>query len=287
MKYIVDCRFFSGFVFSTMHDDFHCDYSGNTLQELKQIEQNRYLIKIEDKRLNVLLNRYRKSLTAQIKEISSERYWELYNCLPPERVGFNWFFVGEPYFSDLFPLCFTIKGKYYKTLLSIKATELEINGVINSQVELQEKRATLQKGNPILTHRVGRERMNYVPYYFISDSTPKFINYLGVENGNKCADKENRNRLAKQIRNLKNNYFQYFNVYSEIDDVFDFLKWIKEKHYTLAGSPKLFIAKQREYVDFMGKVMECPMNFCYRIYSRNLFMKLINILRAIKRKNNQ
>lgn len=286
MKYIVDSRYFGGSIFTTMSDDYHCDYCSKTLEELKQKENNYYLTKIDDKRLGVLINRYKKSLTAYVNEISSDRYWELYNCLPPERVGFNWFFVGEPYFSDLFPFCFTISGKYFKTLLSIKASYKEIKGVINSQVELQEKRATLLKGNPILTHRVGRERMNYVPYYFISDSTPKFINYLGVENGNKCADKENRNRLAKQIRNLRNNYFQYFNVYSDIDDVFDLLKWIKEKRYTLVGRPKLFIAKQREYVDFIGKVKENSMLFCYRIYSRELLMKLINSLRAIKRENN-
>ena len=48
--------------------------------------------------------------TGPFHEITEERYYELLECLPPARMQSDWFFVGEPYYRNLYALCFESDG---------------------------------------------------------------------------------------------------------------------------------------------------------------------------------
>lgn len=59
MKYVVDASEFKGYVITSMSDDIHSDYGGETLEELKVRENNPNLIAVSPKEVDKLLNRHR------------------------------------------------------------------------------------------------------------------------------------------------------------------------------------------------------------------------------------
>ena len=44
MKYIIDSRYFDGTCLTSMSDDMHSDYGGETLEALREREKNPYLV---------------------------------------------------------------------------------------------------------------------------------------------------------------------------------------------------------------------------------------------------
>lgn len=67
-------------------------------------------------------------------------------------------------------------------------------------------------------------------------------------------------------------------------DIFEFFDWLRQNKYTLEVQGELFdFAPDRSYVDFHGNVREYSAVFYYRIYSRELFSHIINLLRTVKR----
>lgn len=55
-----------------------------------------------------------RALCKPFHEITEERYYELLECLPPARMQSDWFFVGEPYYRNLYALCFESDGRYFQ-----------------------------------------------------------------------------------------------------------------------------------------------------------------------------
>lgn len=92
MKYIIDSRYFNGTCITSMSDDLHSDYGNETLEELRVKERNPHLIAVTPERVNLLIKRYQNALQTPFKEITEERYWDLFDCLPPARMG-NAFFL--------------------------------------------------------------------------------------------------------------------------------------------------------------------------------------------------
>lgn len=257
MKYIIDKRFFDGTVITSMSDDKHSDYGGQTLEELRLRDRNPNLIAVSEQRVGFLFNRYKKSLEGIVSEITAERYWDLYGCVPPARIGGKWFFVGEPYFSDLYPFCFTHNGRYYMCLLRVNSTNEEIEKFILERLELTRYAPRLFKGKFQWNGLdFPKKRMEYIPYYFQKGEDKYLIYNLGINTGSPAIDKRNRNELARSIHSLRSNHFQYFSIYAKEPDVFKFLEWVKRNNYTLKGCGNLFSFNGREYVDFMGNVWE-------------------------------
>ena len=95
MRYIIDSRYFDGACFTSMSDDRHSDYGGETLEELREREKNPHLVAVSPGRISLLAKRYTLALSRPFQEITEERYYELFECLPPARMGSGWFFVGE------------------------------------------------------------------------------------------------------------------------------------------------------------------------------------------------
>lgn len=136
MKYVVDATEFKGYVITSMSDDVHSDYGGETLEELKARENNPNLIAVTSEEVDNLLNRHRQELIDKpFEEITKERYYDMFECLPPERMGHNWFFLGEPYSYDLFHFCFTVDDRYFMGLRRIGTPKEELQKDIAQHVQ--------------------------------------------------------------------------------------------------------------------------------------------------------
>ncbi|TFU92317.1 hypothetical protein E4T81_12060 [Barnesiella sp. WM24] len=116
MKYIIDPTIpFEGTVVTSMSDDIHSDYGGETLEALKKAKDNPNLIAVTPERVAELVNEHRAMLNkAPFEEIDEERYYDVMDCLPPARMLHNAFFVGECYQYDLYPFCFKIGGRFFE-----------------------------------------------------------------------------------------------------------------------------------------------------------------------------
>lgn len=95
MRYIIDSRYFDGTCLTSMSDDMHSDYGGETLEALREREKNPYLVAVSPVRMTLLVKRYTRALCKPFHEITEERYYELLECLPPARMQSDWFFVGN------------------------------------------------------------------------------------------------------------------------------------------------------------------------------------------------
>ena len=73
MKYIIDSRFFDGSCLTSMSDDLHSDYGGETLEELREREKNPSLIAVSPGRMALLVKRYSRALSRPFREITEER----------------------------------------------------------------------------------------------------------------------------------------------------------------------------------------------------------------------
>jgi hypothetical protein len=131
MKYVLEPDKFDGSVVTTMHDGIHNDYSsGETLEELRRRENNPNLQALSPEELTPVVERYEQSLCKPFEEITEEKYWDLLECLPPERYNGNSFFMSECYYGTLYRFCFRLNGKYYSALRSIFLTNEEISAQI-------------------------------------------------------------------------------------------------------------------------------------------------------------
>lgn len=116
MKYIIDPTIqFEGAVVTSLSDDEHSDYGGETLEELKNIHNNPHLTAVSPEKVTELVNEHRKALNkSPFKEIDEDRYYDAMDCLPPARMLRDAFFVGECYQYDLYPFCFKVGDRYFE-----------------------------------------------------------------------------------------------------------------------------------------------------------------------------
>lgn len=119
LKYVIDSRYFDGTCLTSMSDGFHNDYGGETIEELRIRENNPYLKAITPSDIDKKLRLYNQSLSEPFKEITEEDYYDLLDVLPPLRMRQNSFFVGEPYYGNMYSFCFTRQGRYFKGLRSV------------------------------------------------------------------------------------------------------------------------------------------------------------------------
>lgn len=141
MKYIIDpTKPFEGAVVTSMKDDVHSDYGGETLDELKAHYKTPDLVAVPPETVAELVEQHRQKLNKEpFEEITEEKYEDLFDCLPPARMLKDMFFVGECYQYDLYPFCFTIGGRYFegKRILnsSIQVLREEIQEFYNNLIK--------------------------------------------------------------------------------------------------------------------------------------------------------
>lgn len=126
LKYVIDSRYFDGTCLTSMSDGFHNDYGGETIEELRIRENNPYLKAVTPSDIDKKLRLYNQSLSEPFKEITEENYYELLDVLPPLRMRQNSFFVGEPYYGNMYSFCFTRQGRYFKGLRSVLTPQSEL-----------------------------------------------------------------------------------------------------------------------------------------------------------------
>ena len=285
MKYIIDSRYFDGACLTSMSDGLHSDYGGETLEELCRREDNPHLTDVSPARMTLLLKRYTKALAGPFREITAERYDDLFDCLPPARMGRGWFFVGEPYYGNLYPFCFRSGDRFFHAERSIRLTNEEITRQIREHIEKVNRHSAIVKGEPSI-HYVEWYKANvaYIPYSFAMDGREISLTSLATHTGSGYDDRRHRSELAALLRNLRGNHYEYCAFHSVKKDIFEFFEWLRKNKYTLEIQGKLFdFAPDRSYVDFHGNVCEYSAVFRYRIYSRELFSHIINLLRTVKR----
>lgn len=288
MKYVIDSRCYRGYTVAIMHNDVHNDNDKReTLKGIRNRHNNPHLIAITPERLELINRRYRESIITPFREITEERYRELYNCMPPRRASGDTFFVGEPVYNDLYPFCFAANGKFYCGERSIRLSTGELIQLINAHTGKLNYHPALVKGEPYNQYfRWYNREVKRTPYFFTDGQHMKPISTLSSDTGNKYDDKQNRRELAKYLRSLRSNCYQYLAFYSREENIFDFFAWLGKNDYTLEIQGNLFyFDENREFADFHGNVWECSAVFSYRIYTREMLQHVINQLRTVKRKH--
>ena len=133
MKYVIDTsKEFDGVVYTSMTDDVHSDYGGETIEEIRERDpQGKYEV-VDSDAVSRLLDGYIDKLCSEpFKEIAEEDYWDMMECVPPARSGHNWFFVGEAFSYNVHTMCFTDGNRYFSAHRKVTAPKKEIIEEIN------------------------------------------------------------------------------------------------------------------------------------------------------------
>ena len=277
-KYVIDSTHFSGHCITSMRDGVRCDYYGNTIEELRERENNPNLIAVSDSRVNILLKRYQQSLQLPFAEIAEDKYDWFMNCVPPRRFKGTQFFMGECDYSNLYTFCFELNGKFYEGLRAINTPDAELYRQINEFSKVVSHRAELIKRESYIDNRE-----TYIPYTFKDRfGQVHFIQNL-IDRGNKYEYKSDRNRLSRVLRSLKKCNYQYLIFHGRYNNIFDFFEWVKKNNYTIQIHGKLFDFNPNGVIDFHGNICEYSATFRYRIYDREIVQQVINQLRTVKR----
>ena len=162
LKYVIDSRYFDGTCLTSMSDGFHNDYGGETIEELRIRENNPYLKAVTPSEMDKKLRLYNQSLSEPFKEITEEEYYDLLDVLPPLRMRQNSFFVGEPYYGNMYSFCFTRQGRYFKGLRSVLTPQSELDSQIDRHMEIINRKAVISKEETSKT--ISGTRL--IAYYF-------------------------------------------------------------------------------------------------------------------------
>lgn len=281
MKYIIDSRYYDGACITSMRDDVHSDYGGDTLEELCKRYDNPYLVAVSPQRIYHLEMRYERALMQPFSEITEERYWDLLECVPPKRQHRDWYFVGECHSGTLHALCFRLGDRYFTGLRSLSLSDNDIYRQINAF-------DTLLHFNPeiIKTHSI-EEYEGYEAecrlYSFERDGLRHLIGGIMSPYDNERG-RIMLSNIEKAIASLRRNHFQYATLLSSHEDIFEFFRWIRSNNYTIEVHGQLLrFNHKHNYVDLCGSIHEGFMPFQYRIYSKELLQNIICQLSLVKR----
>lgn len=285
LKFIIDSRFFSGSCITSMSDSIHSDYGGETLEELKVREHNPFLIAVSDNTINKMICIYEKSLCGPFSEITEEDYYDSMNVLPPIRLKGHSFFVGEPYYGSLYPFRFTIGGRYFKGLRSVRTPQVELERQMNEHYLHITFKGKITKELPFSITDKTKQETFISPYSFVhSDGKERFICNLVSKRNDAEKTHKSRKDMAAILLSLRRHHFLYFSGSDKFDDMEKFLNMIEKKRYTLLANGAFFqYPDNRESVSFTGSIKETGETFFYRIYNRTLFQHLLYKLRNVKR----
>lgn len=278
-KYIIDSRYFRGSCVTIMSNGTHCDYFGYTLEELREKENNPYLIALPIKPLAKRARIYMESLCGPFEEVSEARYYDQLSVLPPIRHNRNSFFMGEPYHGDLHNFYFKVGNRYFTGLRHIETPHAELQRQIGEHYRQINRKPGIEKWN-IASSQDSDDKILGIAYFFPSEKK----HLLFICNLFDPQEKEARNGIARILLSLRRHHFLYYKGEGEFEDLDELINYIKENDYTLLADKVFFqYPVNRESVTFFGKVKETGQEFLYRIYDKALFLHLLKRMRAIKR----
>ena len=281
LKYVIDSRYFGGTCLTSMSDEFRNDYGGETIEELRIRENNPYLKAVTSSDMDKKLRLYHQSLSEPFKEITEEDYYDMLDVLPPLRMRQNSFFVGEPYYRNMYSFYFTRQGKYFKGLRSILTPQSELYSQINRHMEIINRKAVISKEETNKT--ISGTRL--IPYYFSLDGKqPVFICNLAVQSDSKQASTD----MANTLKSLCRNHYQFYKGKGYYETPDELIDHVSGKKLTLVSDRDFFqYPPGRESATFIGHIKETSEEFLFRIYDREYFLYLLKRLRTVKKESAQ
>ena len=281
LKYVIDSRYFNGTCLTSMSDGFHNDYGGETVEELRIRENNPYLKAVTPSEMDKKLRLYHQSLSEPFKEITKEDYYDLLDVLPPLRMRQNSFFVGEPYYGNMYSFCFTRQGRYFKGLRSVLTPQSELDSQIDRHLEIINRKAVISKEETSKT--ISGTRL--IPYYFSLDGKqPVFICNLVIQSDSGQA----RTDMANTLKSLRRNHYQFYKGKGHYETPDELIDHVSGKKFTLVSDGHFFqYPPGRESATFIGYIKETSEEFIFRIYDREYFLYLLKRLRTVKKESAQ
>lgn len=281
LKYVIDSRYFDGTCLTSMSDGFHNDYGGETVEELRIRENNPYLKAVTPSEMDKKLRLYHQSLSEPFKEITKEDYYDLLDVLPPLRMRQNSFFVGEPYYGNMYSFCFTRQGRYFKGLRSVLTPQSELDSQIDHHMEIINRKAAISKEETSKT--ISGTRL--IPYYFSLDGKQSvFICNLVIQSDSRQA----RTDMANTLKSLRRNHYQFYKGKGHYETPDELIDHISGKKLTLVSDGHFFqYPLGRESATFIGHIKETSEEFLFRIYDREYFLYLLKRLRTVKKESAQ
>ena len=285
LKYVIDSRYFDGTCLTSMSDGFRNDYGGETIEELRIRENNPYLKAVTPSEMDKKLRLYHQSLSEPFKEISEEDYYDLLDVLPPLRMKQNSFFVGEPYYGNMYSFCFTRQGRYFKGLRSVLTPQSELDSQIDRHMKIMNRKATVIKTNPIDSVTDKANSLKLIPYYFSLDGKqPVFICNLVIQSDSRQA----RTDMANTLKSLRRNHYQFYKGKGHYETPDELIDHVSGKKFTLVSDGHFFqYPPGRESATFIGHIKETSEEFLFRIYDREYFLYLLKRLRTVKKESAQ
>ena len=282
LKYVIDSRYFDGTCLTSMSDGFHNDYGGETIEELRIRENNPYLKAVTPSDMDKKLRLYNQSLSEPFKEITEEDYYDRLDVLPPLRMRQNSFFVGEPYYENMYSFCFTRQGRYFKGLRSVLTSQSELDSQIDRHMEIINRKAVISKEETSKTVTTGTR---LIPYYFSLDGKqPVFICNLVIQSDSRQA----RTDMANTLKSLRRNHYQFYKGKGHYETPDELIDHVSGKKLTLVSDGHFFqYPPDRESVTFIGHIKETSEEFLFRIYDREYFLYLLKRLRTVKKESAQ
>lgn len=282
-KYVIDSRYFRGSCVTIMSDGTHCDYFGNTLEELREKKNNPYLIALPIKPLVKRAHIYMESLCGPFEEVSEARYRDQLSVLPPIRHNRNSFFMGEPYHGDLHSFYFKVGNRYFTGIRHIETPHAELQRQIGKHYNQINRKPGIEKWD-IASSQGNGDNILGIAYFFPSDKKQLLFicNLLDPQ------DKESRADTARILLSLRKHHFLYYKGEGRFEDLDGLMDYIRENDYTLLANRTFFqYPVSRESVTFFGSVKETEERFLYRIYDKELFLHLLKRFRSVKRETSQ
>lgn len=282
-KYVIDSRYFNGHCLACMKDGIHSDFGGETLEELRIRENNPFLIAVPLSRISKMLRIYHQSQFGPFKEITEEDYFYMMEILPPLRFRENSFFVGEPFYTNIYPFCFERNDRYFHGLRSIKTPQNELDNQIDRHMEIISRNATILKDCPVRPVKNNPGDAKLISYYFSLDGKqPLFIGNLVMEKRHE----ETRTDMARTLKSLRNNHYLFYRGKGRFDTPDDMMDYTANRKLTLISNGHFFqYPPNKESVTFVGQIKETGEEFLFRIYDREYFLHLLKRLRSVKKES--
>ena len=260
-----------------MSDGVHCDYFGNTLEELRGKEGNPYLVALPIKALRKHLRIYSESLCGPFKEVTEWRYKSQLDELPPIRRNRNSFFMGEPYRGNIHSFYFKAGNRYFTGLRPVDTPHAELQRQIGEHYFHISRKPGIEKW--AVSSSKGDKSLGWA--YFFSSDRKRLLFICNLYNP---ADKESRTGVARILLSLRKHHFLYYKGKGRFEDLDEWMDYIRENDYTLLANRTFFqYPVSRESATFVGSVKETGEKFLYRIYDKGIFLHLLKRLRSVKR----
>ena len=194
----------------------------------------------------------------------------------------NSFFVGEPYYGNMYSFCFTRQGRYFKGLRSVLTPQSELDSQIDRHMEIINRKAVISKEETSKTVTTGTR---LIPYYFSLDGKQSvFICNLVIQSDSRQA----RTDMANTLKSLRRNHYQFYKGKGHYETPDELIDHVSGKKLTLVSDGHFFqYPPGRESATFIGHIKETSEEFLFRIYDREYFLYLLKRLRTVKKESAQ